>query len=339
MAMTHSTQIIATLGPASSTPQIIEQLINAGANIFRLNFSHGSLEGHQANIDTVRHLARQLNVDVKILQDLPGPKLRIGRFENDAIDITPGQQFTLDLNEDLGNEHRVQLPHPEILQALKVGSDVLLNDGNVKLKVMQTSASQCVTTVVYGTKLSNNKGVNIPDIILPIDAITAKDQEYIQFGLRNNVDYIALSFVQSGHDVQMGRNLIGHNAKIITKIEKPFAVKNLTEIVALSDGIMVARGDLGVEMNIAQLPVIQRHIITACKAAKKPVFVATQMLESMITNPTPTRAEVNDIACAVYAYADAVMLSAESASGAYPVESVAMMKQVIHFTEIDRATV
>ena len=327
-------KIIATLGPASSSAEMIEQLFLRGVDVFRLNFSHGSHEDHAKRYSIVRDLEKRLNRPIGILMDLQGPKLRIGSFREPIVlqDNTP---FTLDQDPTPGNEKRVFLPHPEIFKAIKKDAFLLLDDGKIRLQVLNNTPDKIETTVIIGGPLSERKGVNVPSVTLPISAMTEKDREDLTFGLKLGVDWVALSFVQHPKDVIEAREIIGEKAGIISKLEKPSAIDHLDEIVHLSNAIMVARGDLGVEMLPEEVPSIQKRIVRTCRKAGKPVVVATQMLDSMIKLPTPTRAEASDVATAVYDGADAVMLSAESASGDYPLESVAIMDRIISQVEQD----
>lgn len=329
------TKIVATLGPASSGEKMIKSLAKAGVNVFRLNFSHGSHEQHKENFRTIRKMSKENKIPYGILCDLQGPKLRVGKFKDGKIKLVTGQHFRMDMDPELGDEKRVSLMHPEIFATLKEDMHLLLNDGQIQLKVNDFGKDYVNTTVVVGGILSNHKGVNVPDVVLPISALTAKDKKDLEFALKLGADWICLSFVQKPEDVEMARELIGDKAGILVKIEKPSALKYLSEIIDLADGIMVARGDLGVECPIETVPAIQKRIIETCRASGKPVIVATQMLESMIMSPVPTRAEVSDVATAVYDGADAVMLSAETAMGEYPIKAVSMMKKIITKTGQD----
>lgn len=332
----RSTKIIATLGPASSSPELIEKLFLSGVDLFRLNFSHGTHEDHAQNYKYIRELEDRNRRPIGIIQDLQGPKLRLGNFVDGRIALEKSQTFILDLNPMPGSQKRVCFPHPEIYQALREGTDILLNDGQVRLKVTKWSAEALETEVVFGDSLSNHKGVNIPNVTLPIEALTEKDRADLEFGLNLGVDLVALSFVQTASDIKNLRTICEDKVGIIAKIEKPLAVQHLNEIVQLSDAVMVARGDLGVEMHPEDVPSIQKEIVRTCRAQGKPVIVATQMLESMVHNPTPTRAEASDVASAVYDGADVVMLSAETASGEHPVETVVMMNRIIERVEGDQ---
>ena len=329
------TKIIATLGPASSSKEMIQTLFKNGADVFRLNFSHGTHGDHQKNFEILRKLEHDFNRPITILMDLQGPKLRVGTFAEGKIYLKTNQGFRLDLNPEPGNQDRVCLPHPEIFKAIQTGTDLLLDDGKLRLKVVRHTSDSIETIVTTGGELSNRKGVNVPDIMLPLSALTDKDRRDLDFGLMLGVDWVALSFVQKPEDILEAQQLIKGRAKIIAKLEKPMAIQYLDEIVRLSDAVMVARGDLGVEMLPEEVPSIQKRIIHSCRQAGKPVVVATQMLDSMIYNPSPTRAEASDVATAIYDGVDAVMLSAETASGEYPVEAVSMMDRIITQTERD----
>jgi pyruvate kinase len=335
MRRARNAKIVATLGPASNTPDIIRGLFHAGADVFRLNFSHATHEDHKKNIEIIRQVEIEFNRPIPILIDLQGPKLRVGKFHNDIVALQTGQKFRLDLNPELGDTSRVQMPHPEIFSVLKPGIELLLDDGKLRLKVERSDPSFAETTVLIGGNLSNKKGVNVPGVMLPISAMTEKDKQDLEFGLNLGADWVALSFVQRPQDILDARQLVYGRAKIAAKIEKPMAIENLDEIISVSDAIMVARGDLGVEMNPEDVPILQKQMIKACRIQGKPVIVATQMLDSMVNSPSPTRAEASDVANAIYEGADAVMLSAESASGKYPIESVTMMNRIIERVEKD----
>lgn len=335
MRRTRNAKIVATLGPASSSEQGIRALFEAGADVFRLNFSHGVHEDHQARLETIRRLEKQTGRPIAVLADLQGPKLRLGAFREGKASLAAGQPFRLDLASDAGDDTRAPLPHPEIFAALTPGKDLLLDDGKVRLRVERCGDSFAETVVVTGGVLSDRKGVNVPDAVLAISPLTGKDRRDLAFALDLGVDWVALSFVQRPQDVAEGKELVAGRAQVLSKLEKPSAVEHLDAIVDLSDAIMVARGDLGVELPPEDVPSIQKQIVRACRQAGKPVVVATQMLESMIQAPTPTRAEASDVATAVYDGADAVMLSAESASGQYPVEAVTMMDRIIRRVEQD----
>ena len=331
----RSARILATLGPASDGRERIRQLVEAGADVFRLNFSHGSHAEHAARVRDIREVERELGRPIGVLMDLQGPKLRIGRFADGPIALQAGARFRLDLDDVAGSEARVCLPHPEIFAALQAGAELLLDDGKLRLRVDRCGADFADTTVVVGGPLSERKGVNVPGVLLPISPLTDKDRADLDFGLSLDVDWVALSFVQRPEDVAEARNLIGERAWIMAKLEKPAGIEQLHDIIALADGVMVARGDLGVELPPQRVPVLQRRIVRAARAVGRPVVVATQMLESMIHAPVPTRAEASDVATAIYEGADAVMLSAESAAGDYPLEAVAIMDKVIGEVEHD----
>ena len=328
-------KIIATLGPASSTSLMIESLFLAGVDAFRLNFSHGSHEDHRKRHLVIRELEKKTGRPIAIIMDLQGPKLRIGTFQQRSIFLNESQTFILDQQEASGDETRVFLPHPEIFAAIREGSQLLLDDGKISLQVVKLAEKHIETKVLTGGVLSDRKGLNVPSVALPISAMTTKDREDLSFGLNLGIDWVALSFVQRPDDILEARELIKDRAGIISKLEKPQAIQHLEEIVQLSDAIMVARGDLGVEMPPEEVPSIQKQIVRCCRKAGKPVVIATQMLDSMIKSPTPTRAEASDVATAIYDAVDAVMLSAESASGDYPLESVTIMDRIITHVERD----
>ncbi len=328
-------KIVATLGPASSDPAIIRALFEAGADVFRFNFSHGSHDDHRARYETVRAVERDSGRPIAALIDLQGPKLRVGTFAEGRATLRPGEPFRFDLDRKPGNELRVGMPHPEVFRALSPGVELLLDDGKLRLSVEDCGPDHAETRVVVGGSLSDRKGVSVAGAVLPLSALTDKDRRDLEFGLDMGADWVALSFVQRPEDIEEVRGLVRGRAKIMAKLEKPAAIECLEEIVRLSDGIMVARGDLGVEMPPERVPVVQRRILRACRRAGKPVIVATQMLESMITTPTPTRAEASDVATAIYDGTDAVMLSAESASGQFPVEAVRIMDRIIREVEQD----
>lgn len=331
----RATKIVATLGPVSSSPEVIEQLFLKGVDVFRLNFSHGTHETHLKNYKIIRSLETKYGRPIGILQDLQGPKLRVGAFKEGKIELKAGDHFRFDLDPTPGDSKRVNLPHPEIFAALKKETDLLLDDGKLRLKVQNCGPDFAETTVIIGGPLSNSKGVNVPGVALPISALTEKDRKDLAFGLEMGVDWIALSFVQRPEDIMEVKAIIGNEAGIIAKLEKPMAIEHLEEIVSVADGVMVARGDLGVEMLPETVPNLQKRIIRVCRMSGKPVIVATQMLDSMVNLPTPTRAEVSDVAAAVYDGVDAVMLSAESASGSYAEESVSIMNRIIESVEKD----
>ncbi|QEY64065.1 pyruvate kinase [Metapseudomonas lalkuanensis] len=326
-------KILATLGPAIKGIDDIRQLVEAGVNLFRLNFSHGEHADHAQRYQWVREVERQLNYPIGILMDLQGPKLRVGRFADGKVNLERGQAFRLDLDNSPGDARRVNLPHPEIIDALEPGMNLLLDDGRLRLQVTAKHADAVETSVVAGGELSDRKGVNVPEAVLQLSPLTAKDRRDLDFGLELGVDWVALSFVQRPEDIIEARELIKGRAFLMAKIEKPSAVVHLEEIARLCDAIMVARGDLGVEVPAENVPRIQKDIIRTCRQLGRPVVVATQMLESMRFSPAPTRAEVTDVANAVAEGTDAVMLSAETASGDYPLETVQMMSKIIRQVE------
>ncbi len=331
----RNAKIIATLGPASSDEAVIRDLFEAGADVFRLNLSHGDHADHKARYDIIRALEAETGRPICVLLDLQGPKLRIGRFADGAVKLAAGQSFRLDRVKRLGDETRVALPHPEIFTVIEPGTDLLLDDGRIRLRIVKCGKNYAETEVIAGGALSDHKGVNLPDVALPIAALTDKDRRDLDFGLEIGVDWIALSFVQRPEDIAEARKLAAGRAAVMAKLEKPSAIERLDEIIEISDGIMVARGDLGVELAPESVPGLQKEIIARARHAGKPVVVATQMLESMIDAAMPTRAEASDVATAVYDGADGLMLSAESAAGAYPIEAVAMMNRIIAETERD----
>ena len=331
----RSLRIVATLGPASCDHETIGAMYDAGVDVFRLNMSHGDAE----TVSNIHGIIREVELDrgrpIGILADLQGPKLRVGEFADGSAELSNGDEFRLDLDETPGDASRVCLPHPEIYDAVEPGRTLLVNDGKIRLRVTEAGDDFIECIVTEGGTISGRKGVNVPDAELPLPALSEKDREDLLLACDLGVDWLALSFVQRKEDILEARELAGKRAAIMTKVEKPLAVKRFSEILAASDGIMVARGDLGVELPIHEVPPIQKRMIRMCRAAAKPVIVATQMLESMIESSTPTRAEVSDVATAIYEGSDAVMLSAESAVGMYPVESVATMHNVAQSVEND----
>ncbi|MDC0161715.1 pyruvate kinase [bacterium] len=335
MKRNRKAKILATLGPASSSSDIIENIFKAGCDVFRLNFSHGTIETHRKNLENIRNLEEKYDHATCILADLQGPKLRVGEFKNTEEELKKGQRFILDTNFTLGDDKRVNFPHAEIYEHLMPNCILLINDGRIRLQVIEQHKDQLITEVLNDGIISNNKGVNIPDVILPIDSLTNKDKADLQKALEMNVDWVALSFVQQAEDIIKLKKIIDGKALIMAKIEKPSAVKNIDEIIQVADGIMIARGDLGVEMPTEKVPIVQKNIIKRCRHFGKPVVVATQMLESMISNLVPTRAEASDVANAIYDGTDAVMLSGESAVGNYPIESVSTMNNIIENVEKD----
>jgi len=326
-------KILATLGPASADPEVVEALYRAGADVFRINMSHASHDKMRERVATIRALEEKVDRPIGILIDLQGPKLRVGLFAKGGEEVRKGDLFTLDDDPTPGDSRRVQLPHPEILQSLQPGHRLLIDDGKVQLRVQSHSDRQAECVVEVAGKISNKKGVSLPDTTLPTSAMTAKDRADLAAALEENIDWVALSFVQRPEDVIEVKKIAGKRANVMAKIEKPQAIAALASIIAVSDGIMVARGDLGVEMPVERVPGLQKAMTRMARKLGKPVVVATQMLESMITSPVPTRAEVSDVATAVFEGADAVMLSAESASGQYPCEAVAMMNRIAETVE------
>jgi pyruvate kinase len=335
MPRLRKAKIVATLGPATSDLKTITELFDAGVDVFRLNFSHGSHEDHRRRYEVVREVERLSGRPIAVLADMQGPKLRVGTFAGGKVILMPGAQFVLDRNPAAGNAERVCLPHPELFEVVKTGQSLLLDDGKLRLEVLDSDSESIRTRVTHGGALSDRKGVNVPDAVLPIPALTSKDLVDLEFALSLGADWIALSFVQRPQDMIDARARIGERAWLMAKLEKPAALEQLDEIVKVSDAIMVARGDLGVELPPERVPGVQKRIIRSCRDHGKPVVVATQMLESMISAPVPTRAEASDVATAIYDGADAVMLSAESASGDYPVAAVAIMDRIIGEAERD----
>ena len=335
MRRLRNVKIVATLGPASNDYKMIRALYEAGADVFRLNMSHGTHDDIRARHVIIRQIEADTGMPIAILADLQGPKLRVGVFANGSEELVEGAAFRMDLDATPGTLTRVNLPHPEIFAALVPGAALLVNDGKIRMTVETCGSDFANCTVTVGGTISNRKGVNVPDVLLPVAALSDKDRKDLEFACQLGVDWLALSYVQRPEDVIEARALAKGRAAILSKIEKPAAVTAYAEILAVSDGIMVARGDLGVELPIHTVPPIQKRLVRGARAAAKPVIVATQMLESMIESPMPTRAEVSDVAAAIYEGADAVMLSAESAAGAYPVEAVAMMNNVAISVESD----
>lgn len=333
MRRQRSTKIVATIGPASRSPDVLAALFEAGVDVFRLNFSHGAHEDHAQSHRAIRAMEKQFGRPIAILADLQGPKHRVGRFADGGVDLVEGQTFTLDSKDAPGDDKRVRLPHPELFAALEPGSLVLVDDGKMRFEVEQNGADFAVLKALVSGRISDRKGVNIPGKVIPGSALTKKDLADLQFVLSLGADWIAQSFVQSAADVAELRKLVGGAAGIIAKIEKPAAVERMDEIIDLCDGIMVARGDLGVECPLEDVPIVQKSLVRLCRAQGKPVIVATQMLDSMMTRPMPTRAEGTDVAGAVFDGADAVMLSGETAAGDYPVLAVEMMDKIVTRTE------
>ncbi|OAN61605.1 pyruvate kinase [Sphingomonas sp. TDK1] len=330
-------RVLATLGPASASPEMIEKLFRAGADAFRINMSHGDQASKIPLFEAIRGMEAITGRPTTILADLQGPKLRVGKFADGKVMLVTGHQFTLDRDPTPGDATRVELPHREIFEAAHPDARLLLDDGKLVLRVTDVAPDRLTTIVEVGGPLSNNKGLNVPDMVLPLAALTEKDRSDLSFAVEQGADWIALSFVQRPEDLMEARRLIGGKAALLAKIEKPSAIARLEEILEQCDGVMVARGDLGVELPPQQVPPLQKRIVESARRLGRPVIVATQMLESMIESPSPTRAEVSDVATAVYDGADAIMLSAESAAGKWPVESVSMMNSIADAVERDPA--
>jgi pyruvate kinase len=328
-------KILATVGPASSDPDVLRGLFKAGADAFRVNLSHGDHKTHARTIKAIRALEKEFNRPIAVLCDLQGPKLRVGTFTGGEAVIPHGHTFTLDRDPAPGNAKRVCLPHPELFQVLHAGQRLLINDGKIRLRVTKASADKIVCTAEVGGIISDRKGVNVPDAEVPIPALTEKDRLDLAFAIESGADWIGLSFVQRPEDLAEARALMGGRGALCAKIEKPQAIKRLAEIIELADGVMVARGDLGVELRPEEVPPLQKRIVNMTRLTGKPVIVATQMLESMIESPAPTRAEVSDVANAVYDGVDVVMLSAETAAGQWPEEAVMMMDSIARQVEHD----
>ena len=335
MKRNRNVKIVATLGPASNDYAMIRKLHEAGADVFRLNMSHGDHSEIKARHEIIRKVEKDCNSTIAILADLQGPKLRVGTFANGSEELAEGAPFRFDLEDKPGDAKRVTLPHPEIFQALEPGATLLVNDGKIRMQVQSCGATFADCIVMAGGVISNRKGVNVPDVVLPLKALSPKDRKDLEFVCELGVDWLALSFVQRPEDVWDARALADGRAAVLSKIEKPAAVEAFDDILRVSDGVMVARGDLGVELPVQAVPPIQKQLIRKCRAAAKPVIVATQMLESMIESPVPTRAEVSDVSGAIYEGADAIMLSAESAAGDYPIEAVTTMDKVAEEVEAD----
>jgi pyruvate kinase len=339
MRRQRRTKVVATLGPASGTRETIGKLFEAGADVFRINMSHTNHERLRELVTSIRAVEADHHRPIGILVDLQGPKLRLGAFADGAAIIDKGQSFILDADPAPGDGKRVQLPHAEIFAAIKAGDALLIDDGKLRLVATEVTPQRIVTLVEVGGKISNRKGVSLPDTVIPLAALTAKDIADLEAALAIGVDWIALSFIQRPEDIAEAKKLTRGRAAVMAKIEKPQAVARLGDILELADALMVARGDLGVEMPLEKVPGVQKEMTRACRRAGKPVVVATQMLESMIASPVPTRAEVSDVATAIFDGADAVMLSAESASGQYPLEAVATMNRIAEQVEADSAYV
>lgn len=338
MRRNRSAKIVSTLGPASNTREQITALFESGADVFRLNFSHGTQKEHIDRCKAIREIEQEYGRPIGVILDLQGPKIRVNEFIGGKVELSVGNKFILDLETaELGTSKRASISEPEVFRALKPGMELLLDDGKIRLKVQKPGAEQVLTTIQVGGELSDHKGLNLPGVILPMSALTDKDRADLLLGLDLGVDWIALSFVQRPEDVSEAREIIDGRAGILCKLEKPRAIEQLEEIVNLSDAVMVARGDLGVESPPEDVPGLQKRIIKTARNEGKPVIVATQMLESMIQAPTPTRAEASDVANAVFDSADAVMLSAETAVGEYPLESISIMDRIIKKVEQDQS--
>lgn len=331
----RNVKIVATLGPSTTTYEEIRAVFEAGADVFRLNFSHGEHADHAARMKIIRQLEEEAHRPIGVMADMQGPKLRVGRFKDGKVTLKAGQPFRLDLDAAEGDETRAPLPHPEIFAALEPGTEVLMDDGRIRMEVVSLTPKSAEMKVTAGGVLSDRKGVNLPGVLLPVSPLTEKDRIDLEYALSIGVDWIALSFVQRPDDLAEARNLIKGRAGLLTKFEKPAAILQMDALVELSDAVMVARGDLGVETPPEDVPLAQKQLIRACRLQGKPVIVATQMLESMVSAPAPTRAEASDVATAVFDGADAVMLSAETAAGQYPVEAVSMMDRIAVRTESD----
>ncbi|MGE3066238.1 MAG: pyruvate kinase [Hyphomicrobiaceae bacterium] len=335
MRRNRRVKIVATLGPASSSPEMISKLFEAGVDVFRINMSHSSFDGVRKLHGAVRAAEANFGRPIGILCDLQGPKFRVGEVEGGRTTLTEGATFRFDTTETSGSVDRVFLPHPQIFEAVEPGHTLLLDDGKIRMQVIDKTATTIDAKVLVAGALASRKGISLPDTLLPIGPLTEKDKKDLDFALRLGVDWVALSFVQRGEDVQLARQLVGQGAALMAKIEKPSAIADLDGIIAASDGLMVARGDLGVEMPVERVPGLQKQITRTARDAGKPVVVATQMLESMISSPVPTRAEVSDVATAVFDGADAIMLSAESAVGQFPIEAIRMMDRIAFQVEND----
>lgn len=335
MDKNRQTKIVATLGPASASPEIIRELLETGVNMLRLNFSHGTHEDHGAMVEHIRALEKELAGPIGILADMQGPKLRIGEFEGGRIDLEKDQNFRFDLDPAPGDNTRVNLPHPEVLEVLEENSLIFLDDGKVRARITKKGKDYVEAVIRSGAELSNRKGLNVPGAVIPIPALTGKDKKDLEAALEMGVDWIAQSFVQTPDDVAEAKELVGGRAALMAKIEKPSALTHLEEIIGMADGVMLARGDLGVEIPPEDVPSVQKRVVRQVREQGKPIVVATQMLESMVKNARPTRAEASDVATAVYDGADAVMLSAETASGEYPLRAVEIMARICRRTEAD----
>ncbi len=332
----NNTKIVATVGPSSNTKEKLLELIVAGVNVFRLNFSHGTHKDHEKVIELIKELNKTFSYNIGILQDLQGPKIRIGEVENGCVEIKEGDDLIISTEDLVGNRDKISTTYTSLVRDVKAGDSILIDDGKIELKVYKVDGKEVFTKIIYGGELKSKKGMNLPDTDISEPSLTKKDKKDLEFGLSHEVDWVALSFVRSSGDLQGVKNKIkekGIHTKVIAKIERPEAIKNIDKIIDEADGIMVARGDLGVEIKMEDVPMLQKEIIKKCNIASKPVIVATQMMESMIDNPRPTRAETNDVANAVIDGTDAVMLSAETASGKYPVQTIQHMTSIIQSVE------
>jgi len=339
---TKRTKIVATLGPASSHKEVIKRLIEAGANVLRLNFSHGSHDDHLERINIIRSVSKENDYHVALLQDLQGPKIRIGLMKDGGVEIVDGQKLIITTEEVEGDDRRVSTVYKEIVNDVAPGDTILIDDGNIELKTINVNGYEITTEVVHGGILKSRKGINLPDTNVSAPSLTEKDRKDLAFGLKQDLDWVALSFVRRADDIRELKKIIsdaGSNARVVAKIEKPEALRNIDEIIEETDAIMVARGDLGVEIPMYEVPLWQKKMVEKCNMAAKPVIIATQMMESMIENPRPTRAETNDVANAVLDGADALMLSAESAAGKFPVEAVKKMSETIKSVEIESESI
>lgn len=331
MNLGKKTKIVCTIGPSTESPEKLQLLINAGMNVMRLNFSHGTFEEHQARVDSVRKIMEKTGKAVAILQDLCGPKIRIGTFKDKMITLHEGHQFVLTTDEVEGDENKVHVNYANLPKEVKPGTFIMLQDGTKKLEVLEVKGNDIITKVIIGGRLANHKGVNVPGANLSVSSLTEKDRKDVEFGIKNKVDFVALSFVRRPDDIKELREILtkgGSKAHIIAKIETPEALKNIDEIIDLTDGVMIARGDLAIEIPAEEVPIVQKLIINKCNSVGKPVITATQMLESMIKNPVPTRAEVSDVANAIIDGTDAIMLSEETTLGDFPIEAVKMMSRI-----------
>lgn len=338
----NKTKIVATVGPACNSKEMLTELVRAGVDVFRLNFSHGTHEDHKKVIDFIREINEELHTNISILQDLQGPKIRTNEVENGEIFVEPGQKLTITCEDVIGTKDKISTTYTSMASDVSIGDTILIDDGKIELKVVGSQGSDVFTTVVYGGPIKSRKGINLPDTNVSAPSLTEKDERDLYFGLENNVDWIALSFVRKAEDIYSLKEIIRSKKKatrVIAKIEKPEAIRNIDEIIEATDGLMVARGDLGVEIIMEEVPMVQKMLVDKCNQASKPVIIATQMMESMIENPRPTRAETNDVANGVLDGADAIMLSAETASGKYPIQTVKSMVKTILAVENSSAKV